>query len=87
MSKLELFSTISIAVAILATPALTRENQMTSPHLTRSVDANTIVGVGQSDRPRYGNPASGLRGELGGYWDRDVWGHWGGYYGPMVSVP
>jgi hypothetical protein len=25
-----------------------------------------------------------LRGGFRGYGSRDVWGHWGAYYGPMV---
>jgi hypothetical protein len=29
----------------------------------------------------------GLRGGLNGDRQGDVWGHWGEYYGPMVSVP
>jgi len=32
----------------------------------------------------YGNRASGLRSEFRGYGGRDVWGHWGAYYGPMI---
>jgi hypothetical protein len=32
----------------------------------------------------YGNLANGLRGGYRGYGDRDVWGHWGTYYGPMI---
>jgi hypothetical protein len=31
----------------------------------------------------YGHRASGLRGEFRG---RDIWGHWGAYYGPMIPV-
>jgi hypothetical protein len=31
-----------------------------------------------------GNRTSGLRGEFRGYGGRDVWGHWGAYYGPMI---
>lgn len=31
-----------------------------------------------------GNRASGL-GEFRG-WGRDVWGHWGAYYGPMIPT-
>ena len=34
----------------------------------------------------YGNRASGLRGGFRGYGGRDVWGHWGAYYGPMTPV-
>jgi hypothetical protein len=32
-----------------------------------------------------GNRTSGL-GELRGCRGRDVWGHWGAYYGPMVPM-
>ena len=31
-----------------------------------------------------GNRAIGLRGGVHGYAGRDVWGHWSGYYGPMI---
>ena len=31
-----------------------------------------------------GGRVSGLRGGFHGYRRRDVWGHWGGYYGPMI---
>ena len=34
----------------------------------------------------YGNRAGGLRGRFGGYGGRDVWGHWGAYYGPMIPM-
>jgi hypothetical protein len=34
----------------------------------------------------YGNHTSGLRGKFRGYRGRDVWGHWGAYYGPMIPV-
>jgi hypothetical protein len=34
----------------------------------------------------YGNRANGLRGEFRGYHGRDVWGHWGAYYGPMIPM-
>jgi hypothetical protein len=32
------------------------------------------------------NRGSGLRGEFRGYGGRDVWGHWGAYYGPMIPM-
>jgi hypothetical protein len=32
-----------------------------------------------------GNRAGGL-GEFGGYGGRDVWGHWGAYYGPLIPT-
>jgi hypothetical protein len=34
----------------------------------------------------YGSRASGLRGEFRGYAGRDVWGHWGAYYGPVIPM-
>jgi len=34
----------------------------------------------------YRNRASGLRGAFGGYGGRDLWGHWGTYYGPMIPM-
>jgi hypothetical protein len=35
----------------------------------------------------YGNRAGGLHGGFGGNGGRDMWGHWGAYYGPMVANP
>jgi hypothetical protein len=35
----------------------------------------------------YGDPSASWRGEFRRYGGRDVWRHWGTYYGPMVSVP
>ena len=34
----------------------------------------------------YGNRGSGLHDEFRGYRGRDVWGHWGAYYGPMIPM-
>ena len=33
-----------------------------------------------------GNRTSGLRGGFRGHESRDMWGHWGAYYGPMVPM-
>jgi len=32
--------------------------------------------------PKYGNP----NGNFSGTGGRDVWGHWGAYYGPMIPA-
>jgi hypothetical protein len=32
--------------------------------------------------PKYGNP----NGNFGGDGSRDLWGHWGAYYGPMIPA-
>jgi hypothetical protein len=34
----------------------------------------------------YGNGTGGLHGGLRGYGNRDVWGHSGTYYGPMIPA-
>jgi len=34
----------------------------------------------------YDNRSSGLRGEFRWYGGRDVWRHWGAYYGPMIPM-
>jgi hypothetical protein len=33
-------------------------------------------------RPKYGNPNR----DFSSYGNRDVWGHWGAYYGPMIPT-
>jgi hypothetical protein len=46
-------------------------------------------GVGGTPRGGYGvygNRASSLHSGFPGYGDRDVWGHWGAYYGPMIPM-
>jgi hypothetical protein len=40
--------------------------------------------IAGDDHCHYGGHVSGLLGGLQGYGQRDVWGHWGAYYGPMV---
>ncbi|MGY3614388.1 hypothetical protein ACVJGD_000584 [Bradyrhizobium sp. USDA 10063] len=87
MSKPKLLSAALIVAAMLATPALAREHHVRARHFTANAYA-AAIGTGHNDlRPCYGNLAGDLRGELCGYGDRDMWGHWGGYYGPMVHVP
>jgi hypothetical protein len=34
----------------------------------------------------FDNRASGLRGGFRRYGGRDIWGHWGTYYGPMLPI-
>jgi hypothetical protein len=41
-------------------------------------------GFGGAPRHCYFGHAGGLSGGFCEYGARDVWGHWGGYYGPMV---
>jgi len=34
----------------------------------------------------YCNRTGGLRSGFRGYGSRDMWGHWGAYYGPMIPA-
>ena len=84
MMKLDLLSAALISAALLTTPAMARKSHVTSERLTANANARTPTGAlstpGQAccrNRPR----------DLPGLTDRDVWGHWGAYYGPMVHVP
>jgi hypothetical protein len=43
-------------------------------------------GFGGNGYGGYGNRGSRLRDGFRGYGGRDVWGHWGAYYGPMIPT-
>ena len=81
MSKLKLLSGALIAGALLAAPAMARESHVTS-RLTEDANACTTVGARYIDGHRCYHPDG-----LGGDGERDVWGHRGAYYGPLVHVP
>jgi hypothetical protein len=87
MAKLKILSAALIVAAMLATPAMARESHVTSRHLAE--DSNASIGGGFGGTPSdgyggYGNRVGGLHGGSRGYGGRDVWGHWGAYYGPMI---
>jgi hypothetical protein len=46
-----------------------------------------VVGDSPADgHGGYSSRDSGLRGGSREYGGRDVWGHWGAYYGPMIPA-
>jgi hypothetical protein len=78
MTRITFLSAGLIAAAMLATPATARQSHVSSRHLTENANASA------APRARYVGEVDRFRG----YESRDVWGHWGAYYGPMVpSVP
>ena len=82
MTKLIFPSVALIAATILATSAMARETHVSSqpPSTTAEKTADTSSA--------WGVRHSGEDNDLSGYGSRDVWGHWGNYYGPMIpSVP
>ena len=76
--------TALIAAAVVTTPAIARQSQVTLRRLTEDAKACTATGTPNIYRQScFRNRA----GNLSGIGDRDVWGHWGNYYGPMVFAP
>ena len=76
MTKPKFLSAALIAAAMLATPAIARERHESLRH---AVNANGSATPGA----QYIGEGSRFR-EYEGY---DAWGHWGTYYGLMVSIP
>ena len=82
MTKTNLLSAALMTAALLTTPAMAREGKLTSHRLVANARITTTAHSADSQtccRDR----ASDLRGPT----ERDVWGHWGAYYGPMVVAP
>jgi hypothetical protein len=100
MTKLTLLSAGLIAAAMLATPAMARESHETSRHALEDANASVPPGAryivgGDNFRGDHlagggygacGNCASCLGGGFRCHEGRDVWGHLGAYYGPMVPM-
>jgi len=90
MTELKLLAAALIATAMLATPAMARESYVTSRHLAGNANASNTPRaryIGGGDGFRSDHSSGGFGGTPGdGYGGRDVWGHWGTYYGPMVPT-
>ncbi|SEF15670.1 hypothetical protein SAMN05444161_9379 [Rhizobiales bacterium GAS191] len=84
MIKPELLLAALIAAAVLTTPAVARQSQLTSQRLTANANARTATAAHNA----YGQVCCRDRAsDLRGLAERDVWGHWGAYYGPVVHSP
>jgi hypothetical protein len=87
MTELRFRSAALIAVALLATPAVARGSDAASRYLAESANASTSLGahyIGKGDGRRVDHFGGRCGATTGRYGARDVWGHWGSYYGPMV---
>jgi hypothetical protein len=80
MTKTTLAAALMIA-ALLTSPAVGRQAQSSSHRfianarnmtIARSAERQTQLRIGITEMPVLA--------------ERDVWGHWGAYYGPMVHV-
>ena len=79
--KLNLLSAALITAVLLTTPAMAWESQVTSQRLTANANARTPTGAHSTYRKAC---CRNRAGDLLNLAERDVWGHWGAYYGPMV---
>ena len=80
MIKPELLFAALIAATVL-TPAAARQSKMTSQRVTARTATDTHNAYGQAC-------CRNRTGDFRGVAERDPWGHWGTYYGPMVpTVP
>jgi Ni/Co efflux regulator RcnB len=81
MIKPELLLAALIAAAVLVTPAAARQSKMTSQRVAANANAHAATDTHNA----YGHACCRNRaGDSRGLVERDVWGHWGAYYGPMI---
>ena len=80
MTKPNLLSAALLTAVLLSTPAMARQGQLTSQ---RTITNSRIATIPHSAAQALRSRAS----DLHGFEERDVWGHRGAYYGPMVVVP
>jgi hypothetical protein len=90
--KVNLLSAALITAALLTTPAMARESQVTSQRLTamtsQRLTANANAHIPTGARSTSGQACCRNRvRDLPSLADRDAWSHWGAYYGPMVHAP
>ena len=83
MMKLDLLSSALISAVLLTTPVMARKSQLTPERL--AANANARIPTGALGAPGQACCRNRAR-DLPSLTDRDVWGHWGAYYGPMVHV-
>ena len=82
MTKTNLLSAALMTAALLTTPAVAREGKLTSHHLVANVRITSIAHSADGQ-----TCCRDRAGDLRGPTERDVWGHWGAYYGPIVVAP
>jgi hypothetical protein len=82
MTRLRLLRAVLIGAALLAPPAMARESGVPL-NIAGNANACATIGTRHADAQSCDrNRASNLRGAG----ERDVWGHWGSYYGPMIHA-
>jgi hypothetical protein len=70
LMAMALASALALSSTCAFAHTVRRESNVRTPPMYRDV------------APKDGNP----NGNFSGYGNRDVWGHWGAYYGPMIPT-
>jgi hypothetical protein len=82
MAKPDLLLAALMVAALLTTPAMARQGRLASHRLIATARVATTAHTADWQM-RVRDSASDLHGSS----ERDPWGHWGAYYGPMVAAP
>jgi hypothetical protein len=67
---------LASAFALSSTCAFAHKSNVKTHPMYRDAAPSVV------SHPKYGNP----NGNFSGKGNRDVWGHWGAYYGPMIPT-
>ena len=81
MTKTNRLSVALMTAALLTAPTMARQDQLTSHRLIANARV-TMTAHGADEQTCWRKRASNLRRLA----ERDVWGYWGAYYGPMVPT-
>jgi hypothetical protein len=79
MKKTNLLSAALMIAALLITPAIAQQGKLTSHRRV----ANALTTYRTDEQTCCRDRGSDLHGLP----ERDVWGHWGAYYGPTAVAP
>jgi hypothetical protein len=82
MTKTNLLSAALMTAALLTTPAVARQAKLISHNLVANARITSIA-LSADGQTCCRDRAGDFRGPT----ERDVWGHWGAYSGPMVGAP
>jgi hypothetical protein len=74
---------MKLAATVLAT-AFALSSTCAFAHTVRHGSNVTTRSVYKDAAPSVALSHGNLNGNFSGYGNRDVWGHWGAYYGPMI---
>jgi hypothetical protein len=76
LTAMALTFAFALSATCVSAHTVRHESNVRSHRMHRSVAPSLVL------RPKHGNPSN----DFSSYGNRDVWGHWGTYYGPMIPT-